>query len=145
MAPHAGHLLEQRSTLLRTKRERLIHHALADEEKRVVGKVRRIQQIDEIPEPHPLLVQQVVVLAGAIQPPPELEDAVVDRQETVGVVEDERHVGHPDRRPPFRTGEDHVLALAGSQRPALLAEGPAKRVGQVALAGAVGADDRADP
>src|SRR5213078_1965601 len=40
---------------------------------------------------------------------------------------------------------DDVLALPRSQRPALLPEGPAKGVGQVALPGSVRSDDRADP
>ena len=61
------------------------------------------------------------------------------------VVDDERHVGHADRAGASRAGEDHVLGPARAQRPALLAQRPAQRVGEVALAAAVGPDDGADP
>ena len=105
----------------------------------------RVEQVDEVAQADPLLVEQVVVLAGAVEPPAELEDAEVDRQEPVGVVEDERHVGHAERRSLVGAGEDHVLGLAAAKRPALLAERPAEGVGEVALAGAVRSDDRADP
>ena len=90
------------------------------------------------------LVQQVVVLARAVEPAADLEHPVVDRQQAVGVVEDEGDVGHADRRPALRSGEDDVLALARPERPALLAERPAEGIGEVALARAVGPDDRAD-
>ena len=73
VAPDAGHLLEQRPSLLRPQRERLVDHALADEQERVVGEVRAVEQVDEVAQPDPLLVEQVVVLAGAVQPPPELD------------------------------------------------------------------------
>ena len=94
VAADAGDLLEQRPPLLGPERERLVDHALADEQERVVGEVRRVEQVDEVAQPDPLLVEQVVVLAGAVQPAAELEDPEVDRQQAVGVVEDEGDVGH---------------------------------------------------
>ena len=105
----------------------------------------RVEQVDEVPEPDPLLVQEVVVLAAAVEPPAELQDRVVDRQQPVAVVEDERHVGHPERRALLGAGEDHVLRLAAAEGPALLAERPAQGIREVALARAVRPDDRADP
>ena len=51
----------------------------------------------------------------------------------------------PCAGPLLRSGPDDVLGLARTERPALLAERPAQRVGQVALARAVRPDDRADP
>ena len=51
----------------------------------------------------------------------------------------------PTAGPLLRAGPDDVLGLARAQRPALLAERPAERVGEVALARAVGPDDGADP
>ena len=145
VAAHAGDLLEQRPALLGSERERLVDHPLADEQEGVVGEVGRVEQVDEVAQADPLLVQQVVVLARPVQPATQLEDAVLDRQQPVAVVQDEGDVGHPDRGAPVGPGEDDVLALAAAQRPALLAEGPAERVGEVALARPVGADDRADP
>ena len=79
-----------------------------------------------------------------IQPPAELEDLEVDRQQAVGVVEDERDVGHALGGALLRAGPDDVLGLARAERAALLAERPAERVGEVALARAVRPDDRAD-
>ena len=124
---------------------RLVDHALADEQEGVLGEVRGVEQVDEVLQSDALAIEQVVVLAGAIQPPAELDDAVLDRQEPVAVVERELHVGHPDGRPLLRAGPDDVLGLARPKRPALLAERPAQGVREVALAGAVRADDRADP
>ena len=94
VAADAGDLLEQRPPLLGPQRERLVDHALADEQERVVGEVRGIEQVDEVAQADPLLVQEVVVLARAIQAPAELEDRELDGQQPVGVVDDERDVGH---------------------------------------------------
>ena len=142
---HPGDLLEQGPPLLRPQGEGLVDHALPDEQERVVGEMRRVEQVDEVAQADPLLVQQVVVLAGAIETSPQLEDREVDGQQAVRVVDHERDVGHALRRPPVRAGPDDVLGLARSQRPALLPEGPAQGVGEVALARAVGPDDGADP
>ena len=91
-----------------------------------------------------LLVEQVVVLTRAVQAPAELEDLVLDRKESVGVVEDERDVGHAVGRPLLRARPDDVLSLARAERTALLPERPAQGIREIALARAVGADDGAD-
>ena len=58
------------------------------------------------------------------------------------VVEDEAHLGHPDRLPRGRAVEDHVFHLvAAEDLRALLAERPADGVGHIGLAAAVRADD----
>ena len=144
VAPDAGDLLEQRPALLGPQRQRLVDHALADEQEGVVGEVRRVEQVDQVAQPDAALVEQVVVLARAVQPPTELEDLEVDRQQAVGVVEDERDVGHALRGALLRAGPDDVLGLARAERAALLAERPAQRVGEVALARPVRPDDGAD-
>ena len=145
VAADAGDLLEERPALLGPERERLVDHALADEEEGVVGEVGRVEEVDEVLEADPLAIQQVVVLAGPEEPAAELDDAEVDRQQAVGVVEDSVTSAMPTRRPPLRPGEDDVLGLARAQGPALLAERPAEGVGEVALARPVGADDGVDP
>ena len=134
VAADAGHLLEQRPALLGTQGQRLVDHPLADEQEGVVGEVGRVEQIDQVAQPDPALVEEVVVLARAVEPPPELEDPEVDRQQAVGVVEDERDVGHALGRPLVGAGPDDVLGLARAERPTLLPERPAERVGEVALA-----------
>ena len=144
MASHAGCLLEQRSAFLGAQGERLIDHALADEEEGVVGQVGGIEEIDEVAQAHLLAIEQVLVLARAEEPPAALDESVFDRQQTIVVADDEAHVGHARGVPAGGTGEDDVLRLAGPQRAALLAERPAQRVREVALAAAVGTDDGAD-
>ena len=63
VAAHSGGFLEQRAALLGAQRERLVDHALADEQKGVVGQVAGVQQLDEIPQPDPLPIEQVLALA----------------------------------------------------------------------------------
>jgi hypothetical protein len=145
VAADPGHLLEQRSTFLGTHRQRLVDHALADEQEGVVGQMGGVQQVDEVAQPDALLVEQVLVLARAEQPPTQLQDLEVDRQQAIPVVDHERDVGHALGRSPLGPRPDDVLGLARAQGLALLAEGPAERVGEVALARAVRADDGADP
>ena len=94
VAPDPGDLLEQRPALLGAQRERLVHHALPDEQERVLGEVRRVEQVLEVAQPDALPVEQVVVLAGAVEAAAELHDGVLDGQQRVAVVEDQRHVGH---------------------------------------------------
>ena len=145
MATDAGDLLEQRPALLGSQGQRLVDHALADEQEGVVGEVGAVEQVDEVAQADALLVEQVLVLAAAVQPATELQDLEVDRQQAVAVVEDERDVGHALGGALLRAGPDDVLGLARAQRPTLLAERPAQGIGEVALARAVGPDDGRDP
>ena len=89
VAAHAGGLLEQRPAFLRPQREGLVDHALADEQEGVVGQVRAVQQVHQVAQAHPLAVQQVLVLARAVEPPRQVDLAVVHRQQPVAVVEDQ--------------------------------------------------------
>ncbi len=67
-------LLEKRAALLRAKGERLVDHALPDEQERVVGQMSRVEQVDQVAQADALLVEQVVVLAAAVEPTTELQD-----------------------------------------------------------------------
>ena len=80
MSPDARYLFEQRSPLLGSKRQRLVDHSLADEQERVVRQVRTVEQVDEVAQPNPLLVEQVLVLAAAEQAATELKDLEIDRE-----------------------------------------------------------------
>ena len=144
VAAHAGHLLEERPALLGSQREGLVDHPLADEQERVVGEVGGVEQLDEVLQAHPLAVDEVVVLARAEEAAAHLEDGEVDGDQAVGVVEDEDDVRHAQRGTPLRPGEDDILGAPGAERPALLSERPAERIGEVALAGTVGTDDGVD-
>ena len=145
VAPDPGDLLEERPALLGAQGERLVDHPLPDEQEGVVGEMGRVEQVDQVAQPDPALVEQVVVLAASIEPAPQLEDLEIDWEEPVGVVDHEGDIGHPLCRALLRARPDDVLRLARAQRPALLAERPAQRVGEVALARSVWPDDRADP
>ncbi len=145
VATDPGDLLEQRAALLRPEGQCLVDHPLADEQEGVVGEMGGIQQVDQIAQPDAALVEEVIVLARAVQPAPELEDPEVDREQAIRVVEDERDVGHPLGGALLRAGPDDVFRLARAERPTLLSERPAQGVGQVALARPVRPDDRADP
>ena len=109
VAPDAGDLLEQRPPLLWPEGKGLVDHPLADEQEGVIGEVGRVEQFDKIAQADALLVEEVVVLAGSVEPAAELEDAVVDGQEPIGVVEDEGHIGHAEGRSLVGAGKDHVL------------------------------------
>ncbi len=112
VASDPGDFLEQRPPFLGSQRQRLVDHALADEQERVVGQVRAIEQVDEVAQADALLVEEILVLAAAEQPAAELEDLEVDRQQSIGVVEDQRDVGHALRGTLLRPGPDDVLGLA---------------------------------
>ena len=145
VTPDAGHLLEQGATLLRAQRQRLVHHSLPDEQERVLGEAGAVEQVDQVLETDALPVQEIVVLAGTVQAATELDHGELDGKQPVRVVQDEGDVRHPLGAPALGAGPDHVLAAPDAERPTLLAHGPAERVGQVGLAGAVRTDDRADP
>ena len=144
MPTNPRHFLEERPAFLGSQRQRLVDHALADEQEGVVGQVSGIEQIDEVLESHPLFVEEVVVLARTEESAPQFDGFEVDRKQPVGVAEDQRHVRHPESGTLVGPGEDDVFGLAKPQRATLLAESPAQRVGQVALARPVRAHDGAD-
>ena len=144
VAADTGDLLEQRAPLLGPQGKGLVDHALADEQERVVGEVRRVEEVDQIAQADALLVEQVFVLATAIQAPAELEDLIVDGQQAVSVVQHQGDVGHALGGALLRSRPDDIFRLARAERASLLAERPAERVRQVALARAVRSDDRAD-
>ena len=62
----------------------------------------------------------------------------VDREESVAVVEGERHLGTRHRRPGRRPGKHHILHLLSPEGPGgLRTHDPGDRVEQVGLSGAV--------
>jgi hypothetical protein len=70
------------------------------------------------------------------------EPAVVGGREAGVGLELDAHLGHPEGLAALRAGEDDVLhRLAAQALGAALAEDPDDRVGEVALAAAVGTDD----
>ena len=86
--PDPGDLLEERSALLRPEGERLVDHPLADEEERVVREMGPVEQVDQVLEAEPLLVEQLLA------DPPGASTESVPRIEHAGF---ESHAGRqPD-------------------------------------------------
>src|SRR6476659_419872 len=76
VAPDAGDLLEQGAALLGPQGERLVDHALPDEQARVLGEVRRVEEVHQVLEPDALAIEQVVVLTGAVEAAAKLDHGV---------------------------------------------------------------------
>ena len=96
---------------------------------------------------HPALrvVDQIFTVAGTIKPACNFYLAEIDIQKTVFVIHDQRDFRHPHGLPVFRTGKDHILHAAASERlRALFSENPFYGVRNVALTASVRADDCRD-
>ena len=144
-AAEAGRLLDQRAPLLGLRREDRLDLALPDDRVHALAEAEVGEQLDEVEAPHGGLVDEVLALAAAMQPPRDRELGVLDRPRAVVVVEQELDLAEVGGAAVRRAGEEHVVGLLGAQLVrAERAGGPADRVGDVRLAGAVRPDDHAD-
>ena len=142
---HVGGFVDERAALLGREAEHLIDHALAHDGVAVLADVGLLEEVVEVAQADAGAVQQVLGVAVTIGAAADLDLAVVEGEPAVAVVEGERDLGHAEGRAVAGAGEDDVLLLAGAEEAqALLAEHPADGIGDVALAGAVGADDGGD-
>ena len=82
-SPHLGRLLDQLPALLGRARHDRLDVALVHDRVGVDGEARRGQDLLEIAPPHARGVQEVLALAAAIDPAPDLDLFVVDRQSAV--------------------------------------------------------------
>src|SRR6185436_16510131 len=99
---------------------------------------------EDVAEPGRLLVQQVLALAGSVEPSGHRDLAPGHRQGSV-VGEGQLHLGQADRLARAGAVEDQILhALAPQRLGALLAQRPAHRLADVGLAAAVGTHDPGD-
>ena len=139
----AGRLLEQLAALLRAQRERGVDRPLPHDDELVRAEPALAEELDDVAQTRPGAVDEVLALAGPIGAPADRDLGEVDRQPAVGVVEGQDRLGHALRLALLGAGEDDVVGAAGAERPVrLLAEHPADRIGHVALARPVRADDR---
>ena len=137
-----GRLLEQRAAVGRPRRQHLADTPLLDHRVRPRSQAGVHQAVHHVLEADALAADAVVGGAVAVDAARNLEAAVVPR---AGRPQRQRHLGGAQRRPIRRPGEDHVgHRLRAQQAGGLLAEHPGDRVGDVRLAGAVGADDGDD-
>src|SRR5439155_14987055 len=82
-------LLDQRPPLGRPRREDRLDLALADDRVHPLAEPEVGKQLHEIEPPHAGSIDQVLPLAAAMQPARDRELRVIDRQRSVGVVEEE--------------------------------------------------------
>ena len=140
-----GRLLDEGASLLGAAREDRVELALRDDRVGILAEARVVQDVLDVHEAARRAVDQVLGLARAIHAPRDPHLVEVDRQGVVGVVEHERDLGHAHGRARRGAREDHVLhGLAAQLLGALLAQNPEDGVGDVGLAGAVGAHDHGE-
>ena len=144
-AAEAGSLLDQRTPLGRPRREDRLDLALADDRVHSLAEPEVGEQLDEVEPPHGSPVDEVLPLAAAVQATGHRELGIVDGQRPVGVVEEELDLAEVGGAARAAAGEEDVVGLLGPQLGrAEGTGGPADRVGDVRLAGAVRADNHAD-
>ena len=144
-AAEPGGLLDQRPSLGRLGREDRLDLALADDRVHPLAEAEVGEQLDEVEAPHGGPVDEVLALAAAVQPPRHRELCVVDGQRPVGVVEEELDLAEVGSAARAAACEEDVVRLLGPQLGrAQGAGGPADRIRDVGLAGAVRADDHTD-
>src|SRR6185437_12097838 len=77
-AAEAGGLLDQRTALLRLRREDRLHLPLADDRVHPLAEAEVGEQLDEVEAPDGGLVQEVLALAAAMEPASDRQLGVVD-------------------------------------------------------------------
>ena len=140
----ARRLLEEGAAILRAAVEDILHAVLADDAHAVVTDARIREELVDILEAAARTVDEVLALATAVEAARHRHLAEIDGQRAV-VVEDQRDFRNVERAPLRRAREDDVLrARAAQVADVLLAEHPAHGIRDVALAAAVGTDNRRD-
>jgi hypothetical protein len=139
----AGGLLEDAAPVLGLGGEDHVDLALGHD--RVAGgaDARAHEQAVDVAQAAGRLVEEVVALAGAEDTAGDGDLVELRGQHALAVGEGDADFGEAQGLARVGAAEDHVLHLRAAQRRGtLLAEHPADGVGDVALAAAVGADDR---
>ena len=141
----SGRLVEYLPPLLGLGREQQINPPLLHHRVGVLAYPGVQKQLAQVAQPHRPAVHQVLALARPVQPAAQLDLGDVDRQRLIVVLQYQRDLCHSHATAAFGTAEDHVFHALGAQGArVLLAECPAYGIDDVALAAAVGADDRRD-
>ena len=135
-------MLEEPAPLFGAQAECGIDQALPDHDMALAearGELRHVLQADAA------AVDQVLVLTAAEGASRDGHLSELCRQPPLGVIEDERSLGHARGGTPLPAGKDHLFGLAGTQCClALLAKDPAQGIRDVRFAGTIGTDDRSD-
>ena len=142
----AGGLLEDLPPLPALGGEDLVDLALADDGVALPAHAGVQEQLRHILQPDGLAVDVILALAAAVVPAGDGHLALLHGGEDVlRVVQHQRHLGKAHLAALLRAAEDHVLHLGAPEAlDALFPHHPADGVGDVGLAGAVGAHDGGD-
>ena len=141
----SGRLLDQQPALTRLGGDQRLDPPLGDDRVHLLAQAGIGQQLEHVDQPAAGAGEAVFAFAGAVQPADDRDLGDAEPERLLGVVEHELHLGRRRGLAARRAAEDHVLhRLAADRDRRLLAERPQHRVGDVGLAGAVGADDHAD-
>ena len=138
-------LLENLTAVLRLGGQDLVDTALADQGITVFADAGIVEQVHDVPQSTGRAVDLVFALAAAVHPSGDGYLGEVDGQRVVFVVENQRDLAVGQAAAGFGAIEDDILHLRAAQRlRALLTQHPAHRVGNIALAAAVGAHHAGD-
>ena len=135
----ARRLLKHRPPVAARGHQERVDAALLDDAVGLGGGSSAGEEFTDVAKPGRFAVDEVFALTIAVYPPGDSYLLALRGELPRSVVEDERHLGHVERLPRCRTGEDdvgHLLAAEATDR--LLAEHPFDRINDVRLARAVG-------
>ena len=142
----AGRLLEQATPFIGLVAENGLHHLQLDHRIRVGPHTGVHEQVQNILQPARHLIQEVLAFTGSVHAAAHGDLAVFGRQNPLGVLDDERRLGHAQGFPCLCAVEDDVFHFVAAQRAIpLLAQHPANGIDDIRLAAAVRAHDRGDP
>ena len=141
----AGGLLEEAAAVGGVLREDVLDHLQLDDGVRARPHPRVHEQVEDVFQPADGPVQEVLRLAGAVEPAADRDVGVLGREDVPGVLDGERDLGEAEGAARGGPVEDDVLHLLRAEQPrALLAEHPPDGVDDVGLPAAVGPDDGGD-
>ncbi len=142
---NARGLLKNFPAVAAFQRENFIDTTLADVGVALLAKACVHEQLVDVPQPSGLLINIVFPVAAAVIPAGDHHLVGVIGQGSVGVVQGQSGLGEANGSPLLGTAEDHVLHFRPPEGlGALLAQHPEDGVGDIRLAGAVGADNGGD-
>jgi hypothetical protein len=138
-------LLHELAPLLGPGGEDVLQVALADDGVQGSPHARVGQQLLDVEEPAGPAAEPIFTITGPVDRPADLDLGGRDRNEPSLVVDDHADVGHPQGRPAWTSGEDDVGHLSASHcARSLFPKHPGDGIGDVRLAGSIGAHDHAD-
>ena len=130
----AGRLVEQLPSFVRSSIQDLLDLTLPDQRIALLSDSGIEKKLLHIPHPHFGSVDQILTLAGAVQPSGNRDLIILNRKKMVRIVKCNRDVGIAHRFSGLRPRKDDVLHRAASEGlGTLLSEHPPDCVGNIAL------------